>query len=91
MHSFNSREFHADLEVKTRYYDWIRYLIKRYHFEEGTDYVVAKEETPTRGRNPTVYYFNRPCALIIAASYVSHPVAHHLYRKVLKEEAARAA
>ena len=53
INSVNSRDIHKELEIKTKYSDWVKRVIDKYEFEEEKDYTVLKNGN---GNNATLDY-----------------------------------
>ena len=53
INSVNSRDIHKELEIKTKYSDWVKRVIDKYEFEDGKDYTVLKNGN---GNNATLDY-----------------------------------
>ena len=47
----SARELHEGLEVKSKFADWIKNRIKKYGFEENTDYICLSKNLETQRIN----------------------------------------
>jgi len=55
INSVSAIEFHSQLEVKTRFNDWIKRRVKKYNFEEGIDYITTTQKRVTAQGNLIEY------------------------------------
>lgn len=68
VNAINARDLHSELEVETRFNDWIIRKIEQYHFIENEDFVsfTQKRVKPQGGRPPRDYFVSIDMAKEIA-------------------------
>lgn len=66
LNTVSARELHEKLNVKTRYNDWVSFIIG-YGFEENKDFILVTEKRVTNNpKNPTTNYTNHYISIDMA-------------------------